>query len=235
MPPTRLSATIGLSELNQLVVTSSLFDLPSELLLEVLHYLLPPAQLSLQHVCHWLYERTPSMSAPAAIQNSPCERNALFRANEENALLRSGKRRCIVCRQLALFSRFRWDKTPICKWHDGWFFKRGIPDALEPELQRRLRALLSDLDCWVSFPRWYCAHSKDVINWDVGDCRCGCEICGHFDVTCFVRISAMDGTGRELELVGSHGRMEMSERRRQDGPYGHPSERRLPVLALRDL
>lgn len=214
---------------------TSLLRLPSELLVQVLSYLLKPSRLALQHVCRGLYDPTPPLQAPMATQLSVCERNALYRANEENSNLRSGKRRCVTCGQLAPLNWFRSETAPICNWHDGWLMKRIVTAILEPEIQLRLQGLLPYLDCWVSFERRYCAHSKDIINWDVRDCNCRCEFCGHFKVTCYVRISQTDGRGLELDLVDGNGGLQMLERRRQDSPHGRPQERTMPVVALADL
>lgn len=215
--------------------TRSLLRLPNELLHYILSYLPWPAQLSLQHVCRDLYGSTPSLRAFMAGQQSLCEQNVSLRANEENSNQRSGKRRCVTCGQLAPSTWFRRDTTPICKWHDGWFMKRGIPDTLELDLRRRLHAQSSNLDCWASFPRRYCAHSKEVINWTVRNCNCRCEFCGHFEVTCYVRISRTEGQGLELDLVEGEKGLEIRETKRQDSPFGRTCERMVPVVALSDL
>lgn len=210
-----------------------LLRLPNELLHQILTSVPRPSQLALRHVCRELHNRTPPVpQLPMHRQQSVCEKNAIARANEENINLQAGKRRCIICGQLAQFDRFRFLNTPICNWHDGWLFKRSIPDTMEPHIQRRLEAVARHRDCWVSLERTYCAHTKDILNWDVPACNCECEYCGHFTLTCYVRISQDDARGLELDLVeGSEG-LEVLERKRQDGPYGLPQERRVAVVPL---
>ena len=146
--------------------------------------------------------------------------------------MRAGKRLCVICGQCADMSRFRWDSAPICKWHDGWFMKRSIPDVLEPALQQKLHNLPPDLECWVSIPRRYCAHARNITDWDVRGVVCACEFCGHYEVTCYVRIARTNGRGWELDLVEGAKGLEMLETQRPDRPYARKCERRLPVVAL---
>lgn len=112
--------------------------------------------------------------------------------------------------------------------------KRDIPEHLDPKLQAKLSKLPRDLECWIALERTYCAHRKDVIHWDIGECGCGCEVCGHFRVVCYVRISAFDGRGLILDLVDEGDVVQVVETRRRQSPYGRKEVRRLRVLALND-
>lgn len=167
---------------------------------------------------------------------SACERNALLRVNEEQSNLAEGKRRCIICDALLPTTFFRSPAAPICKWHDGWQLSRSVPESLEPDLRSRLLEPQSYLDCYVSLQRVYCAHRKDIVNWHIRDCRCGCEFCGHFAVDCYVRVSETHGRGLVLDLVDDgRGGLEMQETRRQESPYGREEVRRVAIIPLAEL
>lgn len=215
--------------------TARLLQLPNELLLEIFNLLPKPSQLSLRHVCRQLHLRTPSTRSNTAGQPSTCERHALLRVNEENCNIRSGRRRCITCGELAPLTHFRWDAAPICKWHDGWFMSRDIPKQVEPELRSKLRSLPQDLKCWISLERVYCAHRKDVIHWDIGECNCGCDVCGHFGVVCYVRVSATNAEGAMLDLVDGEQGLDMMETMRRRTAYEGKKVNRMRVVALNDL
>lgn len=174
---------------------SSLTALPPELLLNILSYLSPSSRTSLllvsKHFRRWATSKIPSASEihPSA----RCEYLALTRYIAEYALLRHDRRRCVICSAVLARDFFHSEVTPICKWHDGWFMALQAPVALE----QRFRDMLTEVaqrgkTRWVATTRKYCVHQREVVEWHVENCGCRCGSCGHFDVTCYVRISARD-------------------------------------------
>jgi hypothetical protein len=185
--------------------SSNLEKLPLELLYEILKHLQPSSHVAL-HLCSRTLQRAVPTPRPSLLNASHCEREALKRYLYESETLRHGKRRCILCRTICSIGFFK-SASPICQWHEGWFMaltsdrlclEQSVRDKLE-----RIRSM--NHRCWIAMRREYCAHSREVIGWSASNCRENCNSCGHFEVTCYIRISPLDSIPRSWQLVHSTG------------------------------
>lgn len=170
--------------------TISLDSLPTELLHLIASYLPRSALVSSKLTSKELLLRLPEPRVFVEIQREVCERHNLRRCLLERGRLQAGRRLCINCRQVAPLCRFRSD-APVCMWHDGAFLSLTVPVFLENSLKAQLAARIKRIEKteWIAVHRTYCAHTRDVIGWDIASCRCRCNCCGHFTVRCYVRLS----------------------------------------------
>ena len=183
----------------QMAVSSSinLDNLPLELILEILAYLPTSSLIALKLVNRRLFCNTISPPQGWIKQASSCEKTAVRRYLNERKDLITGRRKCVVCNIVAPLSRFSGD-SPICRWHDAWFRSALPPMYLDSSLKEGLHYLAASITnpVWITVPRMYCAHTRDIIGWHVMECKCDCKSCGCFPVQCFVRVSPrLDGPG----------------------------------------
>lgn len=99
---------------------------------------------------------------------------------------------CDKVQEVHFFSR---EEVPICKWHDRSFFRpsRPLPSANGFRVQRwqAIEEYVTE-PIWVAEKRTFCAHEMRIVEWGVSTDTCECDSCGHFEVTCHVRISPYD-------------------------------------------
>ena len=179
----------------------NLATLPPELLTEITDHLQPSSQISLKLVNKSLSYGTPPV-APVDYRDR-CEVRAWRRFSRERENLQSDKKRCIVCDALELRRMFR-DNTPICRWHDGWFIKTYLPQWAEPSMKEMYQRLARNSTTvqWFAISREFCAHRRNVIGWDSHECNCECNSCGHFEVTCYLRLAPQSDDLRSWEIFG---------------------------------
>lgn len=172
---------------------ASLEALPTELLFLVTNHLPNSALLSLRLSSKHLYLRLPSLPSIHSKSHSHCESQALNRVITERALLALNQRRCILCNGVQS-TDFFIGSTPICQWHKGWFLYRCIPAEILPAIQAELQEESKiwgdpERQKWIAVKRMYCAHERNILGWHVGECCCGCDSCGWWQVTCYIRVS----------------------------------------------
>ena len=169
---------------------TNLNTLPIDLILEILSYLPTSSLIALKLVDRRLFLNTPLPLRGWIKRASACEKAAVRRYLHERQDLITGRRKCIVCNIVAPLHRFSSD-VPICRWHDSWFRSGLTPLCLEPSLRKILQSLSESTShpFWITIPRAYCAHTRDILGWHVAELKCVCTSCGVFPVQCFVRVS----------------------------------------------
>ena len=228
----------------------SLDSLPPELLFEIIDYLQSSARLSLTLVSKHFQSWIPTESKTLLKDRSRCEAIAVRRFLQESQNRRSRKRRCVVCRGLYPEDFFR-RTAPICNWHDGWFMATTLSRHVEKSVMDRLEKVNPRKTCWFALEREFCVHKREIVGWSVPDCRCNCDSCGHFEVTCYVRRSSQSNRPARWELsenglgvveegfVDGNGRNQSSNMRGLNMLTTDVSRQRykrtVPVLRLNDV
>lgn len=214
MPPA-VSDTITPSSIPTNVV-SKLASLPRELLLEITHYLPVSAMISLKLVSKELYHTTilplDYQGKDAFYKLSFCERNAIRRNLNERRDIKDGRRRCLLCNCLQPAYVFTGNGA-TCDFHDKRFMSIRFPPGLESVLCRRLvRLACGTKTCWVAIKRRLCVHTRKIVQWEVGQCRCDCESCPHVGVSCYVRVASQLDTPSTWHLAhDENGRRSIKE------------------------
>lgn len=174
-------------------------DLPLDVLLEIFDYVPTSTMVSLTLVkkrFNWLFTRKKYLRhlhrTPGGM--SLCEAAEVARSHGELRLKRAALRRCRLCR-----GDFPDDEVwfeglaPFCRNHEGLFESPEIPEFIDEKTRQRLKAQARSGTCWVALKREFCCHQRRVKGWakPIEPC-CECDHCGHYDVTCIVRISRKD-------------------------------------------
>ena len=176
--------------------------LPFELHLQIISYLPASAHIALRLTSRALYLTTPFPQNQDLKKLELCERLALARCVNERQDLAEGKRWCAVCRTLQPRTFFHEAATPVCNWHEGWRMRVAPPRRMENSLARQLHNLASSLPDarWVAVQRSLCVGCLAIWGWDVpGRCRCHCQTCGVYPITCYVRLSPKQNPPRAWE------------------------------------
>ncbi len=179
-----------------MTIIANLQTLPLELVLAITSHLPPSSLISLSLASKHFRQRIPTVPKTtyhAFASSSKCEQLAIARYTWEHWLLRSKRRRCVLCSVVQATDFFNSEVSAICKWHDGWFMAMKAPPTLEQDIGFVLWGLQREArPYWVAVQRKFCVHEGEVLGWQRAGCRCRCESCGHLDVTCYVRVHGSD-------------------------------------------
>ena len=178
----------------------TLNTLPPELLIEIFDFLPISSLISLTLV----NKRFNSLIPPKAYRYRTvckCEETAIRRALEEPRIRRFGARYCRGCRSTYSDNQtYFHGPEPICTQHNSYLESPELAKGMERGMKWLLRAHSRLCTSWITLNRTFCGHSRQIKRWKspLQFC-CSCDHCGHFEITCLVRVSRKDDAPRAWE------------------------------------
>lgn len=184
------------------IMPTNISALPAEILLQINSYLSRASLLALHLTCKHFTPYTSPLFKTRVKHNSTsvCSRNLARRCLSEAAELRSGRKRCPLCRQLKEARSYR-EGDAVCRDHDGMRVALSINvlTSLDDVTRTRFEETRIDMQGdhrWVSINRKACLHCQSLMGWRGPGCKCEhrCRVCRLMDIQCFVRLTKAEST-----------------------------------------